>query len=129
MSDLDEIRLARIALTSVAEPGDPVTYRLVRDLGPVEALRQVLRTELADPVTRNAVAARLAVGDPRASAEAGLARAERLGARVVIPEDAEWPPQVHELEALMRDTQKRKERDTAPPLCLWVRGERPVLFA
>jgi DNA processing protein len=125
MSDLEEVRLARIALTTIAEPGDRTTYRLVGQVGPVEALRQILRAELEDPATRDAVAARLAAGDPRASAEAALARGRRVGARLVIPEDDEWPEQVRDLIAIARPQAKRAvDRDTDPPLCLWVRGER-----
>ena len=35
-------------------------------------------------------------------------KAERLGARILIPADAEWPGQLSDL--------------AVPPLCLWVRG-------
>jgi DNA processing protein len=127
MSDLDEIRLARIALTTLAEPGDRATYDLVADVGPVEALRQMLRAELADPAKRDAVAARLAAGDPRASAEAALARGIRLGARLVVPEDGDWPLQLVDLVNISRPNAPRAvDRETHPPLAFWVRGERSL---
>jgi DNA processing protein len=127
MSDLDEIRLARSALTTLAEPGDRATYNLVVEAGPVEALRQMLRAELADPAKRDAVAARLAAGDPRASAEAALARGVRLGARLVVPEDGDWPPQLGHLLGISRPNAHRTvDRETHPPLAFWVRGERSL---
>jgi DNA processing protein len=65
----------------------------------------------------------LAGTDPRAAATTALARTRRLGARVVIPEDDEWPRQ---LDPLIRigepGAEEPIDRDTAPPLCLWVRG-------
>jgi DNA processing protein len=52
-----------------------------------------------------------------------LAQAERLGARVVIPEDDEWPPQLDHLREICADRKDPVDRDAAPPLCLWVRGQ------
>ncbi len=114
--DLDEFaepRRARIALAHLCEPGRPDVDALLQDCGPVEALRRICQGAVPDSL-RRAVSARL--GQDLVDRVSGsLEVATRLGARVVIPEDAEWPPQ---LEDLRRVT----EEATAAPLCLWVRG-------
>jgi DNA processing protein len=60
--------------------------------------------------------------DPYQLAEKALERAERLGTRMVTPEDEEWPSQLGDLVRLSRDVADRLLRDTYPPQCLWVRG-------
>ncbi|MEV1287325.1 DNA-processing protein DprA [Micromonospora sp. NPDC049679] len=130
MTDRDEIRLARAALAWLTEPGTHVVHRLVGSVGATEALGRLVRGEVPEPAVRSAVTARLAAGDPYAVAEAALARAERLGARVVIPEDEEWPVRVADLERLRLTSAERKvDQETAPPLCLWARGRWPVSAA
>src|SRR6266516_4220597 len=59
-------------------------------------------------------------------AEQALARTVRVGARLVIPEDDEWPTQLADLRRISRPGGDRTERDTYPPVCLWVRGEPPL---
>jgi DNA processing protein len=74
-----------------------------------------------------AVTARLG-GPPRpasvvALGERLLREAERLGVRLVCPPDDEWPARVHELVRISRGhTGNPVDRDTDPPLALWVRG-------
>lgn len=120
----DEIRLARVALTWLAEPGTRSVHQLVAADGPVTALDRLLAGDAPRPHLR-AVAARLAAGDPRQIAEAALARRQRLDARVVVPEDEEWPDRVGDLVRLtLTGTERRVDQETAPPLCLWVRGGR-----
>ncbi len=92
---------ARAAWSRLAEPADEVAARLVRGLGHVEALKALrARTESALDRFRPRFE-RLAV-------DKDLANAARVGARLVIPGDDEWPPGLDDLEA--------------PPHCLWVRG-------
>jgi DNA processing protein len=59
--------------------------------------------------------------EPFRLAERALEEAAKLGARIVTPEDAEWPNQLHDLVAISRpgDT---ISRDTDPPHCIWLRG-------
>jgi DNA processing protein len=53
-------------------------------------------------------------------------RAHRLGARLVTPDDAEWPRQLDDLVLVSREGQEPTRRDTDPPVCLWVRGRPPL---
>jgi DNA processing protein len=53
----------------------------------------------------------------------GLAwQADRLGVRLATPEDDDWPVQVADLVRISRDTGLPVDRDTDPPIALWVRG-------
>ncbi|MEE6260959.1 DNA-processing protein DprA [Plantactinospora sonchi] len=120
---MDEIRLARIALTWLVEPGNRAVFRLVGQFGPVDALRRLCAGDVTDQRLRTTVAARLAAGDPWQVAGTAAEVTERLGARLVTPEDNEWPAQVGHLERLtLAHAERRVDQETAPPLCLWVRG-------
>ncbi|MGY0007859.1 DNA-processing protein DprA [Micromonospora sp. I033] len=119
--------LARVALTWLAEPGTWSVHRLVDQHGPVAALDLLLDGGAPDRALRSAVAARSAVGEARAVAERALARTERLGARVVTPEDEEWPARVADLRGLLLSgAGRRVDLETAPPLCFFVRGAWPL---
>ena len=118
----EQDRIARIALTCLAEPGNRTVWAMVRAAGAPAALHRLLRGDVPDEALRAAVAARVATGDPRELAEAALQRADRLGARVVVPGDAEWPRAVEGLGRLEVSGTGRVPRDTRPPLCLWARG-------
>jgi DNA processing protein len=122
-----EIRLARVALACLVEPGSAEIHGLVAERGPVDALDAVVSGKVAGQVA-GAVEARLTGGDARGLAEAALARTDRLGARVVVPEDEEWPAQLADLSRISRPGGLRVDRDTYAPVCLWVRGT-PALAA
>jgi DNA processing protein len=124
-----EDRLARVALTWAAEPGNRAIWQMVQQRGAAATLEQVCGGELRDGGLRAGIRASAAEGDPRRFAEKALRRAERLGARVVVPSDADWPPGVESLALLELDAPGRVNHDTRPPLCLWVRGSRPVADA
>ncbi|QLQ39808.1 DNA-processing protein DprA [Micromonospora robiginosa] len=127
MTGAEDRRFARVALTWLAEPGTRSVHRLVQRLGPVDALDRLLAGGAPDRTLRAAVAARTATGDARAVAAEALARGERLGARLVTPEDDEWPPQVAELRNLvLPEAVRRVDVETDPPLCFWVRGAWPL---
>ena len=118
----DEARRARVALACLAEPGSREIHDLVSQHGPVPALARVLDGGVPERLAA-AVAARAARTDPLALAGAVLARTARLGARVVIPEDDEWPARLADLRLIGRpEARERVDRDTYPPVCLWVRG-------
>ncbi|MGH8970653.1 MAG: DNA-processing protein DprA, partial [Actinomycetes bacterium] len=95
---------ARAALTRLAEPGDREMGRCLEQFGSVEVLALIVGGRL--PATRlGHYRARLASLD----VDADLAAADRLGARLVVPGDPEWPARLHDLgEAL--------------PVALWVVG-------
>ncbi|WP_408630869.1 DNA-processing protein DprA [Micromonospora coriariae] len=123
----EEGRLARVALTWLAEPGTRAVHRLVQRLGPVAALDLLLDGGSPDGWLHTTVAARTAAADARAVAAEALDRAERLGARLVTPDDDEWPARVAGLATLqLPDVTRRVDVETAPPLCFWVRGSWPL---
>ncbi|SBT37732.1 DNA-processing protein DprA [Micromonospora narathiwatensis] len=127
MTTMADRRLARVALTWLTEPGTWSVHRLVDRLGPVATLDLLLDGGAPDRALRSTVAARSAGGDARAAAEQALARTERLGARVVTPEDDEWPARVANLRRLiLPGAERRVDLETAPPLCFWVRGAWPL---
>ncbi len=118
------VRRARAWLSRAAEPGSVAFWRFVEDAGPVEAVRR-LRSGRAPDVVRALVGAR---AGQDASLE-DLLRAERCGARLVVPEDDEWPAGLLHCLALASveepdDPRYHSPRSTAlvPPLGLWVRG-------
>lgn len=103
-------RLAAAAWSRLVEPGDPAAGALVSRLGPVAALDWLLT--VAVPAGDSPWARAVARWQPRL---AGLdVRREldvlhRLGGRLVVPGDAEWPPALADL-------------GEAAPFALWVRG-------
>lgn len=110
-----EERLARVALTRIAEPGDEVAGRLLRRFGPQEVLR-ALRAK-ADPlpgVTAQRWAGLCAKAE-RARPEDDLAAIEAQGGRFVCPGDGEWPGQLDALGATR-------------PIGLWMRGAPCLRF-
>ncbi|HEY0871187.1 MAG TPA: DNA-processing protein DprA, partial [Acidothermaceae bacterium] len=103
-------RIARLLLGRVSEPGDVALGRVIADLGAVGTVQRLR----AGTLTHNGLVnlrARLDVARPDRDLEAGAV----VGARFVIPGDAEWPDQVDDLVRLGR-------RDAGVPLGLWVRG-------
>ncbi|WP_406067154.1 DNA-processing protein DprA [Micromonospora sp. NBC_01638] len=127
MSADEERKLARVALTWLAEPGTRAVHHLVERLGPVATLDLLLDGGSPDGWLHTTVAARSAAGDARAVAAEALDRADRLGARLVTPDDEEWPARVAGLATLqLPDATRRVDGETAPPLCFWVRGSWPL---
>ncbi|MDC5697921.1 DNA-processing protein DprA [Intrasporangium calvum] len=93
-------RLARAALSRLAEPGDRQVHQLLVQHGPTEALDRVRQG--------HGKLSRFAERVRRLDIERDLATAEKVGARLLIPGDAEWPERLGDL--------------VIPPWCLWVRG-------
>jgi DNA processing protein len=98
--DENDERVARVAWSRLAEPGDAEAQQLVDAEGAVPALAQVLAGHGPE---------RLRVRLPDLDPVRDLATLHRLGGRLVIPGDPEWPTG---LEALGPEA----------PFCLWVRG-------
>jgi len=120
----DADRMARVALTWLAEPGNRAVWHLVQVAGAEATLKRLLGGDIPESTLRAAVTSRTAAADPHRLAEVALHRADRLGARVVVPSDPEWPADVDALSTLELDGGGRINRDVRPPLCLWVRGGR-----
>ncbi len=98
----DTERLARVAWARISEPGDTDAAEIVAQAGHVEGLDRVRAGDLG---RGRPFADRLRRIDPAVELE----RAGRLGCRLVVPADAEWPAGLDDLER--------------PPHVLWVRGE------
>jgi DNA processing protein len=118
------VRRARAWLTRVAEPGTIDFWRYVDDLGPIAAVR-AMRGGSAPERIRAIVGVRVEQDESLAD----LARAERCGARLVVPEDDEWPAlPLHALTVAVSrepaDHRRQPDRTLAPvpPVALWVRG-------
>lgn len=118
------LRRARAWLSRVAEPGTVDFWRFVEAVGPVDAAR-LLRAGRAPERIRALVGARAEQDESLAD----LQRAERCGARLVVPEDAEWPAlPLHALTVAVSgepdDFRLQSDRTTAPvpPVALWARG-------
>ena len=105
-------RLARAALSLLAEPGDLRVSGLAADLGPVR-LRELLGAERDVTGCGTDVAARLGQVEPEAVLEASA----RAGIRFVIPGDSEWPLPLGDLHDI-----SVVEQRGGSPLGLWVRG-------
>jgi DNA processing protein len=99
-ADLDDERVARAAWSRLAEPGDLAARQLVAAEGAAGALAQV-RARQGEPRWQ----ARL----PGLDVAHDLTTLDRLGGRLLIPEDPEWPSGLAGLEF-------------EAPFCLWVRG-------
>ncbi|HEY0000617.1 MAG TPA: DNA-processing protein DprA [Actinoplanes sp.] len=115
-----------MALTWLAEPGNRAVWSLVQEDGAPATLDRLTKGDIPDTALRAAVLAKRSGLDPRRLAEAILHRAERLGARIVVPSDDEWPIRVDTLASLELDTPGRINQDIRPPLCLWARGQWPL---
>ncbi|MCM4083308.1 DNA-processing protein DprA [Paractinoplanes hotanensis] len=123
----DDDRAARVALTWLAEPGNRAVWALVEEGGAAATLHRLLRGDVENGPLRESALAKAANIDPRRLAELTLSRAERLGARIVVPSDAEWPQRVGSLATLaLDDSSTRINTDVRPPLCFWVRGSWPL---
>ncbi|WP_194419735.1 DNA-processing protein DprA [Microbacterium abyssi] len=110
--------LARVAWSVLAEPGDGVAGALISQLGAVEALRFGLSDEsfgLAEKTIQDGRRRWLPRAQPRAIGDA-LRGAAEVGARLMLPGDAEWPGALDDLG------------DHAPAV-LWVRGDPAHLAA
>lgn len=107
----DADRLARVRLSRVVEPGEPVSNALAAEIGGMRLLASYLR----DHGDEHAVARaeRLAACDP----EVELERAAAQGIRFVVPADGEWPVALGDL-AHAEDLHGR----CGVPIGLWVKG-------
>lgn len=94
-----------ITLAHIVEPDDPAVAALVDRLGPLEVVERIAAGRL--PLRTCAV---LRERLRRLDLDASRAAAARIGARIVVRDDAEWPTQLDDLG-------RRR------PYALWVMGE------
>lgn len=132
--DRDELEPRQVAAAAVlgflSEPGDGVLGRLVSALGPIRVVEDILADRASTDLTATAIehAAAVSVHEVAAGLERwrprldhaafvrGLSQAARVGARLILPADAEWPEGVRALDA-------------HAPLTLWLRGRVDALTA
>lgn len=114
----DDERSARIALTTASEPNNALTGGLVARHGALATLRLLLH---GDDLIRDADAAATMIWRERVlrrfdtdAIHRVLDASERLGLRVLIPGDPEWPAGLAAL----------RER---APLALWINGDPATL--
>ncbi|HET7399280.1 MAG TPA: DNA-processing protein DprA [Intrasporangium sp.] len=93
-------RRARAALSRLVEPCDATVAALLDRVGAVEAVERIRWAAKG--------LERFAARVERLDVDQDLANGARIGARVVIPGDDEWPARLDDLPI--------------PPWCLWVRG-------
>ncbi len=118
----EEVRLARAWLTRAAEPGRGAVFDLVSEVGPVEAVRALRAGSASGRATALAEARRR---QDRSADD--LAEARRLGARLVTPEDREWPDEALRAMQVAYDREHGAARsqdavELTPPLALWTLG-------
>jgi DNA processing protein len=118
-------RLARAALSFLAEPGDPALGALLHRCGPVEIVSAV--SSAGDPRAVLPAGSRAVPGIGRAferwrarlgqvPTSARLAAWDRAGMRLVCPGEPEWPTQLDDL-------------GDARPVVLWLRGNADLRYA
>ncbi|NSC24159.1 DNA-protecting protein DprA [Streptomyces albus subsp. chlorinus] len=106
----DSERLARAALSRIAEPGDALVGRWIATHGAGAVLEAVSGQGPPLDGAGEQRWAGLRLRATRARPHDDLAAIERLGGRFVCPGDAEWPRQLDDL-------------GPAKPVGLWARGE------
>jgi DNA processing protein len=114
----EDIRLARAYLMRVAEPPAPALHALVDTHGPITAAEAVRTGDAPEGVLHETSARR----DLELAADDLLA-AEKAGARLVVPEDEDWP--AWQLLCLSAATD-RGLRWAGSSLGWWSRGTAPV---
>lgn len=100
-------RLARLALNHAVEPADPLIGRLLAHHTPEQVLAAIHADRLADldpdPTRRERLVDRctgLRLRLEPGQVEAGIAAAESVGARFIVPDDEDWPRQLDDLGEL-----------------------------
>lgn len=114
---MNEEHRARVALSRLVEPGVPALARAVLEHG-AQAVWRALRAGRRLPGLGEALVDGAAHRAQTADPDADLAALERVGGRVVCPDDPEWPQERLDWPA---DALR-----LAPPLLLYARGPLPL---
>jgi DNA processing protein len=107
-STADDDRAARMALSCIADAGDPLIAREVERIGPVEVLRSIIAGDHGSALAERA--RRVDLTDYHAAIAAGRFR-------FVVPGDAEWPDGLADLAG-----REPIQRRGGVPYGLWLRG-------
>ncbi|WP_444951084.1 DNA-processing protein DprA [Micromonospora ureilytica] len=122
MSTIDDPRVARAVLARLTIVGDRLVHTMIHEEGPEAVLRRLIAGHLPQAEARSAATEKLGAAGLRQVATRIIADTERIGARIVIPQDAEWPTAFEDLN----QPSDGDARLPAPPPCLWVRGAQPL---
>jgi DNA processing protein len=125
-SSSDDDRTARVALTLLTEPGNRTVWSTVQQHGAPATLDLLVAGDLPEITLNDSARAEAGHRDPQRWAAAVLRQAQRLGVRLVVPADAEWPTRIDALATLELDGSAPVSQNMRPPLCLWVRGDWPL---
>ncbi|MGC5054953.1 DNA-processing protein DprA [Micromonospora sp. DT48] len=123
MPAITDPTIARAVLAHLTTPGNRHIHALVQNEGPPTVLCRLLTRDLP-AAAMPAPVGHLRTVDEGQLAEVIVADTARLGARIVTPNDAEWPTVLRDLVPA-RHTADGVDLP-APPLCLWVRADRPL---
>jgi DNA processing protein len=119
MTTIDKVYRARAYLLGVAEPPAQALAALIATYGPVEAAERIQAGEVPTRVGDETSARR-----DQDRVDRDFAVAASVGARLVVPEDDDWPAWQFLALSHARD---RGERWAGVPVALWVRGSaQPV---
>ncbi len=113
-------RCAAAVLSELIEPGQLELYALVVEHGAAATLDRLLAAAGSVQLSRTAIA-KLGRRDAYARGAELIDQAQRCGARLLTPQDAQWPQQLTDLASLSCD-----DCAAAPPIALWLRGELPL---
>ena len=111
MTTSQAVRLARAYLSRVAEPPAPALAQLVASIGPELAAARIRCGNVAESVAKETSARR-----DVDLAEQDLCLAEASGARLLVPEDEDWPA------VAFHDFERSGVDHLAAPVALWIRG-------
>ncbi|BBX71004.1 DNA-processing protein DprA [Mycolicibacterium psychrotolerans] len=111
----EEERRAWAYLSRVAEPPNPRVAALAATLGPVEAAERIRRRDLTDAPLLKGTAARHEIDCARDDLEV----LDRLGGRLIVEGDGEWPYLAFRSFA---GVEKFSKPQAYAPLALWVVG-------
>lgn len=116
--NLTDERLARVALSTVAEPGDTVTGAVLQLVGAPETLRMIsARDQLPDaidPTEGELWRARLSPRLRGTDTESVVGESARHGLTLLTPDDPRWPTALRQL-------------GVASPIALWIAGSDKAL--
>lgn len=113
-ADLAPEQAARVAWTTLVEPGDAIAGALITEHGAIDALGVILDDAHTDIDGIDELRDRTATRNRPDNVVAALRAAQRVSAQLITPGTDEWPTQLDDL-------------GTAAPIALWVRGDVATL--
>jgi DNA processing protein len=119
----DPVHRARAYLLRVAEPPAPALAALIAQQGPVIAAARVRDGDVSREVAAETGARRHVDGGV---VDDDFAQAATVGARLLTPEDEDWPTQCLRAHARDNDEGADTSAVAVAPIALWVRGKHSL---